>query len=73
VKTKNLAFGNVATIAILAMTLTTVLVVGASADVYHHPYHRPVHRVMMHHDVHAVNRHVESHDTETRDTEHPHH
>lgn len=71
-KTKTLAFSNVATIAVLALTLTTVLVVGASADVYHHPYHRPVHRVVMHHEVHAVNHHSDNRHDENRDTDHPH-
>jgi hypothetical protein len=68
VKTKTLAFGNVATMAVLTVTLAAVLVTGANANTYHHPYHRPVHRVVMHHEVHPVNRHYEN-----RDTEHPHH
>jgi hypothetical protein len=71
-KTNNLAIGNVATMAVLAVTLTTVMIVGASADVYHHPYHRPVHRVVMHHEVHPVNHRSDNRHDEDRDTDHPH-
>jgi hypothetical protein len=68
VKTRNFVLGNVATMTVLAVTLTTVFVGSASADVYHHPYHRPYHRVVAHRYVHPV-----SHRVVRRDDEHPHH
>jgi len=67
-KTLNLAFGNVAAMAVLSATLAALFVTGANAnaDTYHRPYHRPEHRIM-HHPVHPVSDHYEG-----RDTEHPH-
>ena len=66
-KTRNLAIGTVATIAVLAFTLTSVMISGASAAVYHRPYHRPYHRVVSHRYVHPVSHRIVRHD------DHPHH
>jgi hypothetical protein len=67
VKKRNLAMGTVAAIAVLAVTLTSVMITGASAAAYHHPYHRPMHRVVAHRYVHPVSHRIVRHD------DHPHH
>jgi hypothetical protein len=63
VNTRTLIVGNIVAVALLSAAVLTILVTGASADMYHRPYHHPFHRVS-HHEVRPVSHYVERHDME---------